>query len=48
MWKLTDPNKVAAFNLILLLTLHVFNKVKELNTFALKTEKDAARRSPLV
>ena len=38
-WKLTDPNKVAAFNLILLLTLHVFNKVEGVKYIRVKDGK---------
>lgn len=38
-WKLTDPNKVAAFNLILLLTLHVFNKVEGVEYIRVKYGK---------
>ena len=38
-WKLTDLNKVAAFNLILLLTLHVFNKVEGVEYIRVKYGK---------
>lgn len=38
-WKLTDLNKVAAFNLILLLTLHVFNKVEGVEYIRVKHGK---------
>lgn len=38
-WKLTDPNRVAAFNLILLLTLHVFNKVEGVEYIRVKDGK---------
>lgn len=38
-WKLTDPNKVAAFNLILLLTLHVFNKAEGVEYIRVKDGK---------
>lgn len=38
-WKLTDPNKVAAFNLILLLTLHVFHKAEGVEYIRVKDGK---------
>ncbi len=38
-WKLTDPNKVAAFNLILLLTLYVFNNVRGVEYIRVKDGK---------
>lgn len=38
-WKLTDLNKVAAFNLILFLTLHVFNKVEGVEYIRVKYGK---------
>lgn len=38
-WKPTDLNKVAAFNLILLLTLHVFNKVEGVEYIRVKYGK---------
>lgn len=38
-WKLTDSNKTAAFELILLLTLHVFNKVEGVEYIRVKDGK---------
>lgn len=38
-WKLTDPNKTAAFELILLLTLHVFNKAEGVEYIRVKDGK---------
>ena len=38
-WKLTDSNKVAAFNLILLLTLHVFHKAEGVEYIRVKDGK---------
>lgn len=38
-WKLTDPNRVAAFNLILFLTLHVFNKAEGVEYIRVKYGK---------
>ena len=38
-WKLTDSNKTAAFELILLLTLHVFNKVEGVEYIRVKYGK---------
>lgn len=38
-WKLTDSNKTAAFELILLLTLHVFNKAEGVEYIRIKDGK---------